>query len=65
MDSGCLYCARICDDARIAIGASDPMLKVGWDWHGGDRSVGDRSGGDVANWTPEDCGWDPWPGTID
>ena len=59
-----LCCAQICDVAQIASSASDPMLKVGWDWHGGDRSVGDRSGY-VGTWTPEDCGWDPWPGTID
>ena len=36
-----LCCAQICDVAQIAIIASDPMLKVGWDWLRGDRSGGD------------------------
>lgn len=53
--NGCLCCpcARA-RDARIAVGASDPMLKVGRDWSGGDDS-----------WTPENCGCDSWPAAID
>ena len=38
------------------------MLKVGWDWLGGDRSGSDDT---TCSWTPEDCGCDPWPAAID